>query len=433
MTNVRPHNLSNLSYSIATIIINNHMLSSESTLTAGSSRLGVYIGVVSLSAIGIFGAVRYFKIWQQTIRTHKHDAEVRRRQEEEIRSLRCSLSEHRAEMEDEKKASASLKEEVGRLEKKARDAEVDMDASRRQNQTLTNKIKALTTQNKQLEVDSQKMATELGQVKDLLDSRSRALRAAQTFLTKADQIAGADVIKLVEQLNAEILQTAANMAEAFAIEEKKINSEGKEQESDDARLATARTEEIIGSRLTELLRTSEHHEDPILVQTAFQTGMAAYAHWMISSWCFESPEDEHMLSEIYARVREAGKYADFLKLKWQLRNSFHRRTSSFGSMETVDKDASPTYASTRTRPAPGSSRSIGKYPRRCRIQRRASEFTSANHVTFLKPDWDRHEVRQRLEQNGWRGRHVLRSRSPLHPSRYTLSPWQYVGRSWGIT
>ena len=314
MTNVRPHNLSNLSYSIATIIINNHMLSSESTLTAGSSRLGVYIGVVSLSAIGIFGAVRYFKIWQQTIRTHKHDAEVRRRQEEEIRSLRCSLSEHRAEMEDEKKASASLKEEVGRLEKKARDAEVDMDASRRQNQTLTNKIKALTTQNKQLEVDSQKMATELGQVKDLLDSRSRALRAAQTFLTKADQIAGADVIKLVEQLNAEILQTAANMAEAFAIEEKKINSEGKEQESDDARLATARTEEIIGSRLTELLRTSEHHEDPILVQTAFQTGMAAYAHWMISSWCFESPEDEHMLSEIYARVREAGKYADFLKV-----------------------------------------------------------------------------------------------------------------------
>jgi len=112
----------------------------------------------------------------------------------------------------------------------------------------------------------------------------------------------------VEELNTEIMQTAATMAEELAINEKKINAEGKEQESDESREASARTEEIVGSRMTELLKVSEHHEDPILIQIAFQTGMVAYAHWMISSWCFESPEDEHMLSEIYARVREAGEY-----------------------------------------------------------------------------------------------------------------------------
>jgi hypothetical protein len=55
-----------------------------------------------------------------------------------------------------------------------------------------------------------------------------------------------------------------------------------------------------------MLRTSEHHEDPILVQMGLQTAMVDYSHRVISSWCFESPEDERMLSEVYARVRETG-------------------------------------------------------------------------------------------------------------------------------
>ena len=134
--------------------------------------------------------------------------------------------------------------------------------------------------------------------------RTAELKGAQAFLTKADQFSGADVIKSVEELNGEIMQTAASMAEELVIAKK---LDGQEEESEGIGEAYARAEEIVGPRMVELLKTSEHNEDPILMQIAFQANMAAYTHWIVSSWCFESPEDEHMLSEIYARVREAGK------------------------------------------------------------------------------------------------------------------------------
>ena len=270
---------------------------------SGSPRFVMYLGVASLSAMGIFGAVRYFNLWQQAQRKRQRGDEV---QMEEMNSLRGSLKECQSELEDEMRALASLRETVASLDKRVREAETELDTLRKQNQTLVNETKALTTENKQLEGELQRRITEQKEMKELLDVRTGELKGAQAFLTKADQFAGGDVIKLVQLLNAEILQTAARMAEELTIKEKKIDVEGKEQESDETTAAITRTEEIIGPRLTELLRTSEHHEDAILIQTAFQTGMAAYSHWMISSWCFESPEDEHMLSEIYARVREAG-------------------------------------------------------------------------------------------------------------------------------
>jgi len=253
--------------------------------------------------MGIFGAVRYFNLWQQTQRMRQRSVEVHR---DEMKSLCDSLDECHSELEDERRTVRSLRDEIASLGRRVREAETELDTMRRQNQTLVNKTKGLTIENKQLEGELQGRITEQKDLKELLDVRTGELKGAQAFLTKADQFAGGDVINLVQQLNAQILQTAASMAEELIVEEKKVDAGGKEQESDETTIAITRTEEIIGPRLTELLRTSDHHEDPILIQTAFQTGMAAYSHWMVSSWCFESPEDEHMLSEIYARVREAG-------------------------------------------------------------------------------------------------------------------------------
>ena len=44
----------------------------------------------------------------------------------------------------------------------------------------------------------------------LLDTRTSELKGAQAFLTKADSVAGADVVRMVEELDAEILQTTAD-------------------------------------------------------------------------------------------------------------------------------------------------------------------------------------------------------------------------------
>lgn len=72
-----------------------------------------------------------------------------------------------------------------------------------------------------------------------------------------------------------------------------------------AKDAMAQALEVFGPTMVGLLQTTNHAEDPILLQFAFQTGLTAYTHWIISSWFFEDPEDEVLLSEVYARVREA--------------------------------------------------------------------------------------------------------------------------------
>ncbi|KDR69816.1 hypothetical protein GALMADRAFT_230475 [Galerina marginata CBS 339.88] len=273
------------------------------------SRFGTYCTVLGLSAASIYGAFRFFTLWQGLLRSRIEDRERRRRQELELALLRRSLSERDEEVEAKKAAVLSHAEEIDGLRKRVVDLERDLDGARQQNRTLVDRTKNLGVRSGQLEGELHRANTEHLQVIELLGVRTAELKGAQAFLTKADQLSGADVIKLVEELNAEIMQTAATMAEELVIEQKKVEVEENEQESDEMTEAYTRTEEIVGPRMAELLKSSEHHEDPILIQIALQASMSAYTHWIVSSWCFESPEDEHMLSEIYARVREAEEQA----------------------------------------------------------------------------------------------------------------------------
>jgi len=123
----------------------------------------------------------------------------------------------------------------------------------------------------------------------------------------------------------EIMQTAAVMAEAFAIEQKIELKDGGSEEMSKVHM---RASEIVGYRMAELLRTSEHHEDPILVQMGLQTAMAGYTQWVISSWCFESPEDERMLGEVYARVRDTEEQAVSGRWRQLTRTHFQRMVAA---------------------------------------------------------------------------------------------------------
>ena len=175
-------------------------------------------------------------------------------------------------------------------------------------------MNSLETQNQQLGAELKQVKLKCQQMAELLDVCTAERKGAQAFLTKADQFSGADIIKLVEDLNREIMQAAASLAEDLVIAEKKVNGQEEGPESDEIKEVYERMEEIVGPRMAELLKASEHHEDPILIQIAFQMDMAAYTHWIMSSWCFESPEDEHMLSEIYVKVQEAGSSGHLMAL-----------------------------------------------------------------------------------------------------------------------
>lgn len=257
----------------------------------------------------------------------------------EVKAAREALEKSRQELEEKAKALQSSLEELESQRKRALEAEIARDALRDENATLAGHSAELATANEQLSATLKSVMAERQQAQELLELRTAELKGAQAYLTKADQLSNAEVVKLVETLNAEILQIAAAIAEELSISEKNIDVDAKEQESDDMRHAYARTEEMIGSRATELLKVSEHHEDPILVQIAIQASFARYTHWMISSWAFESPDDEQMLSEIYERVRETGAWFEGAYMR--LANQWNRGTGRFGTLEATNACLSP--------------------------------------------------------------------------------------------
>ena len=263
------------------------------------SRIATYAGVAGVSLCGLFTCF-------SRLRQRQRDDEERgRRHTEELDFLRHSLSDSQAETRTIKNSLTGCLEEIERLKKRLAGTQKDLDDMEKKNRTLVDQTRNLGAQNQELEGELKRTKAEQRDSIELLRIRTSELKGAQAFLTKADVLSGAEVIKLVEALNGEIMQTAAVMAEAFTIEQKKID--GKDGDSEDMGKVYARASEVVGYRMAELLRTSEHHEDPILIQMGLQTAMAGYTQWVISSWCFESPEDERMLSEVYARVRETGK------------------------------------------------------------------------------------------------------------------------------
>ena len=208
-------------------------------------------------------------------------------------SSRGKRKDSKVEMGAMKESLTVCKEEIERLKKRLVDTERYLDDIKKQNRKLADQTRNLGAQNQKLEGELKNTKAEQRDSIELLRIRTAELNGEP------------EVIKLVEALNGEIKKTATVMAEAFTIEEKR--AEAKDGESEEKGKVYARAGEILGDRMAEMLRTSEHHENPILVQMGLQTAMVGYTHWVISSWCFKSPEDERMLSEVYARVRETGK------------------------------------------------------------------------------------------------------------------------------
>jgi len=112
-------------------------------------------------------------------------------------------------------------------------------------------------------------------------------------------MSGADVVQMVEGLDAEILQMAASVADHFAFKERQGVTE-------EMQGAIDRLVELLGPKIVALLRQSEHANDPTLVQLACQATTAAYCRWIIVAWDFDDPNYDEFLKHIYMTVQKAG-------------------------------------------------------------------------------------------------------------------------------
>ncbi|KAK0448950.1 uncharacterized protein EV420DRAFT_1566346 [Desarmillaria tabescens] len=185
----------------------------------------------------------------------------------------------------------------------------------------------------------------------LLHTRAKELRDTQTFLTKADVHSFAEIKKMVEGLNSEVLQIAAMMVDEFDCKGKDA---GMRDEFEDMTTAVTQTRKILGEPMVQLLQDHKDKDMHIeVVQKSIQALLVKAADHFISRWSSDVPLSS-FFQDMYdhirisknpavagrwrAMTRETTKYVletDFdEKFSWlmqeSLRDVLHRMVEKFG-------------------------------------------------------------------------------------------------------
>lgn len=135
----------------------------------------------------------------------------------------------------------------------------------------------------------------------MLDDAREELRASNSFLTQRDTISGMEVIRMVENLNHEIFQFAACVAESWP-------SDPEEN------LDHSSTWESLGEGLDEA-STSDSELGPTEIQAvALQIGVVELCGSLIGSWS-SNPEVDNTLRSIYRDLAERGKHRNSLEMR----------------------------------------------------------------------------------------------------------------------
>jgi len=126
-----------------------------------------------------------------------------------------------------------------------------------------------------------------------LHDRTEEVTSLKSFLSKTDEWSGAQVLQALRDLNAEIVQLAASVAEEFASSlDRRMDFT---RQSDRELILSA-----LGPVLTNLLATRDHTSDPTLVQFAIQAWEVVCIGKVLDGFCFGLPSEvDQALSKIF--------------------------------------------------------------------------------------------------------------------------------------
>ena len=171
-------------------------------------------------------------------------------------------------------------------------------------------------------------------LEQLLKERTEELSSAQAFLGKADSISVTEVSKMVEMLNAEVLQVSALVADSLSQRRMAKDDQADQALVNDAMHAV---KSFIGPRLQSMLMADiidpEAKFDPTLSQIILQSGLINACALIMRGWNPPDWESFSNLEKLYSAIRSSGEHirnavSTFLTL-------FLRGTSHCGSMEST--------------------------------------------------------------------------------------------------
>ncbi|KAF9465186.1 hypothetical protein BDZ94DRAFT_414048 [Collybia nuda] len=184
--------------------------------------------------------------------------------------------------------------------------EADLHVARGITLKLEEQSKRQSEELQRLKVELKQVEAHHEQTRHLLEERTRELTGAQKFLTRTDSLSGADVISVVESLNAEILQAAASMAESLEF------TYGSHTETQ-RKMAYDYVAPMIGADMMHVftLRSTQKPSefDPTPVQIALQICIAGCCARIADYWASSSDKLDQNLKEIYKRMCEKEKPA----------------------------------------------------------------------------------------------------------------------------
>ncbi|KAK2464375.1 hypothetical protein APHAL10511_003522 [Amanita phalloides] len=333
---------------------------------------------LAAAAASLCGSVKFWSNGRQKRRRKELELnELQERKQAEVARLQQSLDDTRAQLQTRDDAIAVLKTQTDRLKQESFETKQQLQTTLTQLHEREDAVGALKTQIDRLTADVAVVQKQLQdarheggvtkrdlvavedrarqtrreldvvrekyeQTQELLQTRTAELKAAQTFLTTADKLSNVDVVNMIDKLNADMLQVSALVADAFTFEPKN-ESDLETIESAQVEEAIDRATETVGPRMVQLLMSSEHNEDPILVQIAFQGGMCAYVHWIISSWYFADPEtdndNERVLWDVYHHMRISDDQAIYGRWRAMTRKHARQMTSDNANLTMFFLDA----------------------------------------------------------------------------------------------
>ncbi|RDX46597.1 hypothetical protein OH76DRAFT_1528763, partial [Lentinus brumalis] len=132
----------------------------------------------------------------------------------------------------------------------------------------------------------------------MLETRTSEFKDAQAFLTKADDVPDSLVLRAVDALNSKIFQTAASIAEAPQFRYGSADVDAAEHAA-----RKLERDGWLGRHILSALRSIDHTNSSVLVQTALQSSVTMYVRWFAMSWDLGHHDPEGLLHKLYSEVR----------------------------------------------------------------------------------------------------------------------------------
>jgi len=238
--------------------------------------------------------------------------------DDENAKLKTQLEVTQHDLAQSTKQSGEMYRRVQKLQGEREDLLATIKVERtdwlREKTKAENQIRDLQGTNQKLEVELKMLKGTLRSVQEkqlqttkLLEERTADLKGTQTFLTTADRYAGAEIMKMVVALNAEIFQGAALISELLGDATMLRVDEQRQDSAKNIQGAKDCLAPHIGLELFEHLSTKSKQVqlDPLPLQLAVQAILTSWCVFMVGRF-YAGPSGDD-LGEIYRRIWESGR------------------------------------------------------------------------------------------------------------------------------